>query len=179
VETSPTFDLARDAEFYRRAVARLARTISILLSPPLLSLASLAMIAATLNTTEGWRWAGLEMGLSVIVPSLFVGWLVCTGRVADFDLQVRAQRTGPYIVTLLCLSCGWLVARAAGAPDVLSLFTGAVFVQMALLMAITLVWKISLHSAAIAGLVTLVWIFHGSVALLALPLAPLVIWSRL
>lgn len=157
---------------------RLAHFVSAIFSPPVLSVVSLLLLAGVINSWAAWLWAIIQITLLVLVPCAYISWLVRHGQVTDFDLQVRAQRTRPYAVTLACLALASLLSVGANAPHLLVILTTALLIQMALLMTITLAWKISLHTAAAASVVTLLWLLFGpTVGPLAL-LVPLVGWSR-
>ncbi len=83
------------------------------------------------------------------------------------------------LFTLACMGGGgallWLGGRAAPARRV---WTATLWAQMALVMTITLRWKISVHSAAAASATALLWAVIGPLAMLAMPLIGLVSWSR-
>ncbi len=159
--------------------ARLAHPISTVFSPPLLSVATTLVVAGSLATTRAWLWAGAYILITVLGPVAFILWLVRRGEVSDFDLRQRDQRIRPYLFTLVCLSGMALVISLAGAPRILAALGWATAIQMALLMLITLRWKISLHTAAVAGTVAVLWNVWGTAAIWLLPIIPLVAWARL
>ena len=71
----------------------------------------------------------------------------------------------------------WLVLVLGGAPLQMVAVTGGLWLQMVIVFVITLRWKISMHSAAAAGVGALVWSLVGTM----LPLlvgVPIIAWSR-
>ena len=157
---------------------RLARIISDVGGPPVWSLLAIVLIALTVNEPGVWRWLFIMLSIAMIPPLSFIVWLVKTGQVSDFDLSERNQRTKPYLVTLFCVAAAWLLMWLGGAPTLLVVLLGAQIIQTAIMLLITLVWKISIHGATSAAVATLAWALIGS---LALPLGlsvPLIAWSR-
>jgi len=156
---------------------RFAYVVSQVGSPPVLTSVGAAAIASVLPTAGAWAWAGVYVGLAILTPLLYLVWLVRRGRVTDLDVQLRRQRTGPLVFTLACAGVAWLVLVLGAAPSPMVALGGAVLLQLAVIFAITLRWKISVHSAAAAGVSTLIWSLMGT----PLPLliaVPLIAWSR-
>lgn len=158
---------------------RLAWWVSKLGSPPVLTVAAMLLCAYADGASSAWAWASLSMALAVLLPAVYVLWLVRRGRVSDFDLFHRRQRLGPFVVTIMSTSAAWYLLQRGQAPLPLRLLTGAGCIQALLLLIITLRWKISVHSAAAAGLVVIAWLLFATAALPFVLLLPLVAWSRL
>ncbi len=155
-----------------------ARWLSIVFSPPLTTVSSLALAAGTLATPAAWAWALVTIGLALVVPMGYIAWLVARGEVSDYDLRIRAQRPRPYLMTTACGAASWLLLTLGSAPPLLTLLAGTLAVQAAVLMLITLTWKISLHTAAMASWLAVCLALFGSAAA---PLAGLVLavaWAR-
>lgn len=158
---------------------RLAWWVSKLGSPPVLTVVAMLLGAYAAGTSAAWSWASLALAMTVLVPAVYVLWLVRRGRVSDFDLFHRRQRLGPFVVTIVSTAVAWLLLQWGQAPLPLRVLTGAGCIQAALLLAITLRWKISVHSAAAAGLAVFAWLLFATAALPFFLLLPLVAWSRL
>jgi hypothetical protein len=116
--------------------------------------------------------------LAVLLPLVYLAWLVRAGRVTDMDVRVREQRARPMMVTLGCGALGWAVMALGKADPLLLVVAGALWLELLLLHVITLRWKISVHCAVAAGVGTLTWGLMGTAVPLVLGL-PLVAWSRL
>lgn len=158
---------------------RLARWLSLVFSPPLMIVGGMALTAASLASPEAWRWAGLHLLVAVCAPVGYVGLQLARGRISDFELRVREQRVKPYLVSLVCAGLAWLWLRVGMAPALLIVIAGAGVAQVALMLAITLFWKISAHTASVAGVAALAVMLLGASALPLLALTPLVAWARL
>jgi membrane-associated phospholipid phosphatase len=115
--------------------------------------------------------------LAILLPVCYLVWLVRRGMVTDFDVQLREQRIRPMVFTVACAGLAWLVLLAGAAPSHMVILAGAMWVQTAIVFAITLRWKISVHCTAAAGAATVIWSLLGT----PLPLligVPVVAWSR-
>ncbi|GAB4425898.1 MAG: hypothetical protein Fur0044_23910 [Anaerolineae bacterium] len=157
----------------------LAHWVSRLGSPPLLAIASISLSAQAARTSTAWGWAGFYILVAIVLPAVYVLWLVRQGKVTDFDLKIREQRRSPFLVTLVSALMAWLVLYGGQAPSELVLLTGVGWVQIALLLAITLHWKISAHCASAASFVVWAWFLLGVMAAPFIFLIPLIAWSRL
>ncbi|MCS7061532.1 MAG: hypothetical protein RMN25_10270 [Anaerolineae bacterium] len=155
-----------------------AGRVSIIFSPPTAGAAGLLAVAAHINTPEAWAWSLADILLTVILPLLFVVWLVQTGRASDLDLCRRDQRKWPYRVMMLSSAVSIGLSLVFGGPPLLTILVGALAVQTLLLSLITMAWKISLHTAAIAGTAAVAWYLAGAPALILALLTPVVAWAR-
>ena len=155
----------------------LAYVISQVGSPPVLGAAAMALIASTLSIPRAWTWAGVYVFLAILTPLLYLVWLVRRGLITDLDVQLREQRMGPLLFSIACAGLAWLVMALGGAPLQMTVVTGVLWLQMVILFGITLRWKISMHSAAAAGVATLIWSLAGTMLPLLIGV-PIIAWSR-
>lgn len=158
---------------------RLAQVVSVVASPPLIGATAVTLIATTLTTPKTWTLATLYLALTIVLPMGFIGWLARQGRVSDLDLSVRQERIAPLRFTLLMMGLGWLLLHYATAPLLLLAFAALNVAQVALFLLITLFWKISMHTTAVAVLAVLAGFVIGKGALLLIWVIPLVAWARL
>ncbi|HOU11952.1 MAG TPA: hypothetical protein PKZ84_02465 [Anaerolineae bacterium] len=156
----------------------LAYCISQVGSPPVMGLASLICIAASLALPKVWLWSGVYVTMAMVIPMIFLIWQVRHGRVTDLDVQLREQRKGSLLVTIAGFGLSWLVMRIGNAPAVLTAMAGAGFVQWLIVFAITLRWKISAHTTSAAGVTLFVLRVLGPVAAPLVISIPLIAWSR-
>lgn len=174
--------LPRPLSDARRARTAFASLVSLVLSPPLLAVLALIALGTRLATPRSWAWIALTLALVVLAPALYVALLVSRGEVSDFDLSQRSQRTKPFLVALaaLALACGALAL--GGAPALLRAVALAGLLLTAVMVLVTLRWKISLHAACAAASVVVlgaaVTLDAAALALLWLALVPLTAWSR-
>lgn len=131
------------------------------------------------NTGTAWGWVGFYILLAIGLPVGYIMWLVRRGQVTDFDLRLREQRLRPFVVTIISTAVAWLVLYGGGAPHLLVVLAGAGWVQIALLLSITLRWKISAHCASAGGFVVWAWALLGAAAAPLILVIPLMAWSRL
>lgn len=157
--------------------AYLARVVSNVGSPPVMATGAMTAVAARLSTTTAWTWAIMMVGLSVLVPLCYVLWRVKRGDITDLDVSSRKQRVQPLLITMTSTELVLLALLAGEAPPTMIVLAGTMWLQVILLFAITLRWKISVHTATAAGATTIVWALLGTPVPL-LVIVPLVGWSR-
>jgi membrane-associated phospholipid phosphatase len=158
---------------------QLARWISNIAHPILISLSGVVVIALAMGTPTAWKWAGIGLLITVGIPSLYLVWLVRSGRVTDMDVFIRQQRKGPYLVTIACLVLCWVVFFLGRAPLTFIVILSASILEILLLFLINLLWKISAHATTASGFAVLLWQLFNPIGLLAFLFAALVIWSRI
>jgi len=158
---------------------RLARIISDVISPPVVTIFGALFFAMAIDTPSGWIWTGSFVFVVMCIPTLYIVWLVKRGMVTDFHLRVREQRLKPNLMIAGCSIAGWLLLLAGSAPYPLVALAGIGVIQTTTLLVITTKWKISGHSTGIASFAILVWSLYGAVAFPVLLTIPLVAWARL
>lgn len=143
------------------------------------------IIAVSLIT--GWtagRWAGLGWGIvsavfAAVIPVLLIKRGVNAGRWADRHLGVRSHRLTVMALILASVGTGIAIMAAGSAPRAVIALTLAMFTTLAALAAITLRWKISVHTAVAAGATTMLVGQLPTVAITALALVVAGVgWSR-
>ncbi|REK17747.1 MAG: hypothetical protein DWQ37_05765 [Planctomycetota bacterium] len=167
--------LAPDA----RRLMLAARVISDLLSPAALAVPALALGVWASDVPGTYLYALLYFAVAVPVPLAYLLWLLRTGRITDFHLPDRRERTGPFAVASGSALSAVGLLFYLHAPDAFLVPLVAALAQTLMLFAITLVWQISIHSATSAGLATFGFCTLGRAALVLSLLVPLVIWARL
>lgn len=134
----------------------------------------------------GWRYgglAGLGWGLvaaffAAVVPTMFITRGVRSGRWADRNVGARGPRLVVLTFLLLSVAVGLTVLAAGGAPRELTQYLGCMLASVALLAAITTVWKISIHCAVASGAVTILTALYGPWVTPAYLLVAVTAWSR-
>ena len=92
---------------------------------------------------------------NLLVPMILVLLLKKMGLVHDVGLNERKERMIPYIITILCMGGTGLFMLYKGSPMWVGMFfTGGAAAALVNLI-INFKWKISAHSAGIAGIVAL------------------------
>jgi membrane-associated phospholipid phosphatase len=155
-----------------------AHVVSQIGSPPVLAAAAAFLAAGLERNAAAFGFAALHTLLMVLVPVAYLLLQIRRGRVSDLEIFRREERWRPYLATIAGAWLAWSAIRFGGGPARLSGVAGVLALEAALVFAVTLGWKISLHCATAAAAGALVWKLVGT----PLPLlvgSPLMIWSRL
>ncbi len=157
---------------------KIAQGISYIFSPPLVLIAGILITGFAIGTRYGWYWTIFYGVMSVLLPTLYIFWLLYRGEITDFHIRIREQRIKPFTVSAVLGVSAWFVMLFFGAPDVLLILGAAGMVQLIFLLLVTLRWKMSGHSMTIsAWAVFLLWLFNLSSWPILLTI-PLVAWAR-
>ncbi|MBX5449128.1 phosphatase PAP2 family protein [Thermogemmatispora sp.] len=159
---------------------RLARGISIVLSPAAISV-PFVLLVALYHSPSLWHALGfalLTLSFVSAGPLLYVVLSLRLGLVSDLDLSHRHERWHPFLFSLLSYALGLLLLLLLHAPRNLELILGLTLLLGALLLVITLRWKISIHAATLGGAATVLTAFYGLIFLPSFLLLVLVCWSR-
>jgi len=157
---------------------RLATAVSGVASPPVLVAAMTALQASISGESDRWLWASVYISCAVLIPLAYLVHLFKHGEVGDLDLRRRSQRFRPQFVTVSCFGTAWAILRFGSAPAPMTAVAGALLLQSLAVLAITLRWKISVHSATAAAAGVVVWSVFGALIPVLVAIA-LVAWSRL
>jgi membrane-associated phospholipid phosphatase len=160
---------------------RIANLTSNILNPFLLCLALIVLFSfkSAASTSEAIKWASISTGLGVLPVFLVIIYLLRQGKLDNFFIAAREQRTRIYFIGCLSAAAGCVTLALLGAPDILvaGFITG---VSTAVVFAIiNLWWKISLHTAIVAASATILVMIFGWVAAASAALVPLTAWSRI
>ena len=158
---------------------RWARIISGVLSPLSIAIAAVAVAGLALNDESALTWIALYIALSILPPTLYIMYLVRNGIVTDFHLNVRRERTKPFILMTANSAAVLLIMSLLGAPKLILIVLATAVLQLLFMLLITLRWKISGHCTAVTGLIVLALALFGENALPFVTLVPLVAWSRI
>lgn len=169
-----------DLESYKKGWSyTVANLVSNVLNPPLVSMLGIFLMASVLGTSVAWRWAILFVVLAVITPSLYVYLLLKRGKIENFHIPNRENRTGPYMVIIGSNLLVVLIMVLSKAPFLLLAFGIMGVLQSTLLFLINNYWKISGHATAISGLSTFMVAALGWSMSPVLMMVPLVAWARI
>lgn len=174
IESQP---VARQADVRQRV----ANLLSNVLSPFWVSLLIIVLLAfnSTSSPFDALKWVFIAVLLSVLPIFLVIFYLVRSGRLDAVFTNVREQRTKIYLLAGLCAIVGYIILRYLGAPKMLvATFTAGLLTTL-VFMCINLWWKISLHTALVAGAVTLLVMLYGWIAMVPVVLVPLIGWARI
>lgn len=160
---------------------RIANLTSNILNPFLLCLALIVLFSfkSTATTSEAIKWASISTGFGILPVFLVILYLLRQGKLDDFFIAAREQRTRIYIIACLSAAAGCVALALLGAPAILVAgFITAVSTAVIFAL-INLWWKISLHTAIVAASATILVMMYGWIAAGTVALVPLTAWSRI
>lgn len=131
---------------------RLARTVSIVLHPFVIVVATLVLVlhASGLERSEWIRWFSVTLGITV-VPLLTRLLLRYWHVGSDFDIFHRNQRNTVYVLAGLCLVALVVIVTVFDAPVLLRAMVYAALPAVVVAAMINRFTKISVHAMLMAG----------------------------
>ena len=158
---------------------RMARLVTEVMSPVVL----IVVVTLIVAVHSAGAARGLVLGL---VAFFFAGGLpyglvligVRRGLLTDHHITRREQRPRIMAIALTSVVVGLLVLRWLDAPRALFALVVAMVAGLAVALAITSFWKISIHAASAAGTVACLAILVSPWWLLLAPLVVLTGWAR-
>lgn len=160
---------------------RFARVITEVFAPGVLVAALLMVVGFHAGGEPGVsRWWGAPAALFAAgIPLAYVVRGVRRGQLTSHHVPEREHRRAPLIFGMVSVAIGTAALVALGAPRELLALLAAGIAGLLVFGGVTAYWKMSIHSGVAAGTAAVLITVYGPVALLAVPVAPLVGWSRL
>ena len=169
---------AQRRQFSRQRLERLATE---LLAPA--PTATILILAVALHSAPSpaaaLRWAVLAILFGCILPFLYIIRGVRRRQLSDHHVRVREQRPLPIVVALVSVLAGLALLVVLGAPRDLLAVVVAMAAGLIVSLLITLVWKISVHTGAVAGTVIILALVFGPWLLVLEVFAFAVGWARM
>src|SRR5439155_24010028 len=159
---------------------RIARTITEVFAPAPTVAALLVVVSwhSAATAEDALRWAVVSVVFASLIPLAYIIRGVRQQRLSDHHVSVREQRPVVLLFGIGSVLVGVAALVYLGAPRELVALVGAMAVGLLSSMLVTLFWKISVHSAVIAGtMVTLILVFGPPLIAFGLVVA-LVAWAR-
>ena len=100
------------------------------------------------------------MGITCILPLIFLGVLRHFKLVKDLHVEVREQRLIPYLFTAMCYMVAAYYLYYSHSPQWFVMFMVGSAVTILVLALVNLKWQISAHMAGIGGIVALIYQLH-------------------
>jgi hypothetical protein len=167
------------ANFAKIELNQVADWIANVVSPPVVALVGLALVALKENSGAGWQAIGLVLAVGFCVPMGYLLWSMRAGKVSDFHIFDRSERIRPMVVSVVAIVLVCIILWVSHAPRLVSVLMTINLLITFTLTLVTFWWKISGHSATIASFAVLVFILFGWIpALGVLPFVPAVMWAR-
>ncbi|MDT0407793.1 MULTISPECIES: hypothetical protein [Streptomyces] len=158
---------------------RSARLITEILAPANLVIGILLVIGWHSTTSlSGAGWGLLAGAFCGAFPITFIILGARRGHWTDKHVKVRSQRWIPLLGTLASVLVGIVLLALLDAPqDVIALVL-AMIAGLLLTMAVTIFWKVSVHTAVASGVVSVLVVALGPWALLGYLGVATIGWSR-
>ncbi|HJY55494.1 MAG TPA: hypothetical protein VJ418_03855 [Streptosporangiaceae bacterium] len=126
----------------------------------------------------GIGWGLLAALFTAVLPTLFISHGVRDGRWSDRNVGARRPRLLVLAFITASVAVGLILLLVLGAPFLLTGYLAFMLASVAVLAAITTVWKISIHCAVASGSVTILALTYGPLVLCAYLLVGLLGWAR-
>jgi len=152
--------------------------VTYLLEPKNWIIATVIAVGWHADGVAGLGWGLLAAFFAAILPTLFITRGIRRGRWDDRNVGDRRARLVVLSFITASVAAGLILLVALGAPPQLTGYFGCMLVSIAVLAAITTVWKISIHCAVASGSVTLLSLLYGPWLVPAYLLVALTAWSR-
>ena len=155
-----------------------AERVSYLLEPKNWIIATTLAVGWHSDGAAGLAWGTVAALFAGVLPMLFISRGVRRGRWADRYVGAKRPRLIVLSFIIASVTAGLVLLVGFGAPGELSGYIGCMLGSVAVLAAITTVWKISIHCAVAAGSVTILALLFGPWLTPAYLLVALTGWSR-
>jgi uncharacterized membrane protein len=163
----------------RNTYNKAAEVISAILSAPLIAIYTFAVLIYLKRPSSPILLLTISFLFGAILPLATIIYMAKKGIIPDINASDRQTRMKPFIAALISYLIGVITLMLVGAPQILITLMVCYFVNSLVMMAITRVWKISLHASGIAGPAT--FLVH-ELGLTMLPFFMLLIptvWARI
>lgn len=159
---------------------RLARLLTEVLAPAPVAGGLLVLVAwhGAATAAKAFQWAVVAVLFSAVVPMAYIIRGVRQRRLSDRHIRERHQRPLPLLIGIVSVLVGVGLLVVGNAPRELVALVGAMAVGLGTSLLVTLVWKISIHVAVVAGAVVILVLVFGVSPLGLVPLVALVAWAR-
>jgi membrane-associated phospholipid phosphatase len=165
----------RDVPVTRRSAARWC---TYLLEPKNWIIVTVIAVGWHAGGMAGLGWGLLAALFAGVIPTLFITRGIARGRWDDRNVGAKRPRLIVLVFLISSIAAGLILLATLGAPRELTLYFGAMLASVALLAAVTTVWKISIHCAVASGSVTILALLFGPWVTPAYALVALTAWSR-
>lgn len=159
----------------------LARLTTNVLNPFLTGFIVIVLLAfkGTNNAAAAVKWASVSTALSVLPVLAVVIYLVRRKKLDGVFENPRRQRTGIYLLASALGAIGYGLLWSLKAPELLVATFAAGLAAIVIFTGINLIWKISVHTAFMAGAAAILIIVYGVAIAWTVILLPPVAWARM
>jgi len=163
----------------RNIYNKFAEAISVILCAPLIAIYTFAALIYFKCPSSPILLLTISSLFGSVLPLATIIYMVKKGIIPDINASDRQTRIKPFICALASYLIGVIALILVGAPQILIALMVCYFVNSLVMMAITRMWKISLHASGIAGPAT--FLVH-QLGITMLPLFALLLptaWARI
>ena len=162
----------------RQAHASVAARVSYLLEPKNWLIVTVIAVGAHADGLAGAGWGVLAAFFAAVLPTIFINYGIRRGSFDDRNVGARRPRLVLLAFITMSVATGLILLLVLGAPALLTGYLAFMLISVAVLAAITMVWKISIHCAVASGSVTILALAYGPLVLAGYLLVGLLGWSR-
>jgi membrane-associated phospholipid phosphatase len=155
-----------------------ARRCTYWLEPKNWLIVTVVLIGWHADGLAGVGWGLLAALFAAVLPTLFISYGVRHGRWSDRNVGARRPRLIVLGFITASVAVGLILLAVLGAPHLLTGYLALMLASVAVLAAITTVWKISVHCAVASGSVAILALVYGPPVLCGYVLVALLGWSR-
>ncbi len=156
----------------------LAARVTYLLEPKNWLIVTVVAVGAHADGLAGAGWGLLAAFFAAVLPTAFISCGIRRGRWEDRNVGARGPRLVVLAFITASVAAGLILLIVLDAPALLTGYLGFMLASVAVLAAITVVWKISIHCAVAAGSVTILALLYGPPVLAGFLLVGLLGWAR-
>jgi membrane-associated phospholipid phosphatase len=155
-----------------------AEWVTYLLEPKNWIIATTLAVGWHAAGVKGLAWGAVAALFAGVVPMVFINRGIRHGRWDDRNVGAKRPRLIVLAFIIASVAVGLALLVGLGAPTELSGYFACLLCSVAVLAAITTVWKISIHCAVASGSVTILVLLFGPWLVPAYLLVALTGWSR-
>ncbi|PIW98152.1 MAG: hypothetical protein COZ80_12090 [Ignavibacteria bacterium CG_4_8_14_3_um_filter_37_9] len=160
---------------------RVARIISMLFIPPVLTLFSFSFLGFSYEPSLDGKILvfGSTFLLTFLLPIVFFLLMLKKNKIVNQDAEVKEERTIPFLFGLSLLLIGYFFLRAHDIQPITLAFWFSYITNTAIIIIINKIWKISIHALGIAAPLVLFLYIGSWIAYPLTLLLYLVGWTRI
>ncbi|MFJ2865505.1 hypothetical protein [Kitasatospora sp. NPDC087314] len=155
-----------------------ARRVTDGVEPKNVIIALLPLLGCIRYGWAGLGWAVFAALFAAVIPTLFIQRGIRKGTLEDRHVGHRQRRLTVIPFIMGSVATAFAVMLWLDAPADLTAMVLAMFASLIPILAITVWWKVSVHTAVAAGAVVCLGIALGPLWLLLSPLVAVIGWSR-
>ena len=155
-----------------------AEWVTYLLEPKNWIIATTLAVGWHADGARGLAWGAVAALFAGVVPMAFINRGIRHGQWDDRNVGAKGPRLIVLAFIIASVALGLALLVELGAPTELSGYFACLLGSVAMLAAITTVWKISIHCAVASGSVTILTLLFGPWLVPAYLLVALTGWSR-